>query len=114
MHELAITQNLLSTILQEAKAAHAEKVTTIVLVVGELSGAVSDCIQFYFDVLKKGTLAETATIEFKMVAAQLRCRDCGSKLKPDNEIWSCPECHKQNMEIVGGRDCFIESMEVEP
>ncbi len=114
MHELAVTQNLLATVLQEAEVVKAEKISVIYLVVGELSGVVGDCIQFYFDVLKKGTIAETATIEFKTVPAQLKCRDCGSKFKPENESWTCPECGKQNVDIAGGRDCFIESMEVEP
>jgi hydrogenase nickel incorporation protein HypA/HybF len=114
VHELAVTQNLLATVLQEAKSANAEKITVIYLVVGELSGVVGDCVQFYFDVLKMGTLAETAVINFKLVPSILKCRDCQSEFKPENEQWVCPECGKQSVEITGGRDCFIESMEVEP
>jgi hydrogenase nickel incorporation protein HypA/HybF len=114
LHELAVTQNLLATVLQEAKSANAEKITGIYLVVGELSGVVSDCVQFYFDVLKKGTLAETAVIEFKLVPATLKCRDCGSEFRLEEESWVCPRCGNLSVEITGGRDCFIESMEVEP
>jgi hydrogenase nickel incorporation protein HypA/HybF len=49
VHELAITENLLATILKEANASRAERVIEINLVVGELSGVVSDCVQFNFD-----------------------------------------------------------------
>jgi hydrogenase nickel incorporation protein HypA/HybF len=114
VHELAITENLLATVLKEANAARAERVTEIYLVVGELSGVVSDCVQFNFDVLKKGTIADTAVLNFKPVPAQLKCRDCHTKFSPKDECWVCPVCGKFNVEITKGRDCYIESMEVEP
>ncbi len=114
MHELAITQNLLNTVLDEAKAAKANKVTRINLVVGELSGVVSDCVQFYFDIMKKDTTAKEATIDFKPVPAQLRCRDCGTDFQPADSLWVCPNCGSYSIEIIGGRDCYIESIEVEP
>jgi hydrogenase nickel incorporation protein HypA/HybF len=114
VHELAVTQNLLETVLLEAKSAKAEKITIISLVIGDLSGVVGDCVQFYFDVLKKGTIAETAVVKFISVPVELKCRGCGFGFKPVSDLWVCPECGDQSVEITGGRDCYIESMEVEP
>lgn len=114
MHESVITQNMLTTVLDEAKAASAQKVTRISLIVGELSGVVSECVQFYFDILKKDTIAQEATIEFKPVPAQLRCRDCQAEFHPPDALWACPDCGSYSVEIRGGRDCRIESIEVEP
>jgi hydrogenase nickel incorporation protein HypA/HybF len=114
VHELAVTQNLLDTVLDEAKTARAKKVTGINLIVGEYSGVVSDCVQFYFDILKKDTIAEAATIDFKQVPAQLKCRGCNTVFHPQDDLWVCPACGSHSIEIVGGRDCYIESIEVEP
>jgi hydrogenase nickel incorporation protein HypA/HybF len=114
VHELAVTQSLLNTVLDEAKTAKAKRVTKINMVVGELSGVVSDCVQFYFDIMKKDTTAQEATIDFKPVPAQLKCRDCGTDFHPEDNLWVCPNCSSYNMEIMGGRDCYIESIEVEP
>ncbi len=113
MHELAITQNILNIVLNEAKAAKADRVTRINLVVGELSGVVSDCVQFYFDILSKDNIAKEATIDFKVVPAELRCRDCRTDFNPQDSFWICPNCQSFNIEIVSGRDCYIESLEVE-
>ena len=113
MHELAVTQNIMDIVLGEAKAAEATKITKINLVVGELSGVVSDCVQFYFDFLKKGNAAEEATIDFKLVPAELRCRDCSTSFNPRNSVWACPNCQSTSVEVIGGRDCYIESIEVE-
>ena len=113
MHELAITHNILNIALDEASAAHASKITRINLVIGELSGIVSDSVEFYFDFLKKDNIAEEAALDFKSVPAQLRCRDCQTDFSPQDSLWVCPKCQSASIEVVEGRDCYIESIEVE-
>jgi hydrogenase nickel incorporation protein HypA/HybF len=114
MHELVITQNLLDTVLAEARKAEAREVTGVHLVVGELSGIASDCVQFYFDILKKDTVASRATIDFTPVPALFRCRDCHTEFHSGGEtVWICPDCTGCSIEILNGRDCNIESIEVE-
>ncbi|HIE18014.1 MAG TPA: hydrogenase maturation nickel metallochaperone HypA [Dehalococcoidia bacterium] len=113
MHELTITQNILDIVLKEAKAARANKVTRINLVIGELSGVVGDCVQFYFEFLKKGSAAEEATVNFTLVPAELRCRHCLASFNPRDSIWVCPDCGSASLEVVSGRDCYVESIEVE-
>ena len=113
MHELAVTENILNIALDEAKAAQAPKITKINLVVGELSGVVSESVQFYFDFLSKDSAAEEATLDFKVAPAQLRCRDCQTDFNPNDSAWICPNCQSSSIEIIAGRDCYIESIEVE-
>lgn len=113
MHEFAITQSILNIVLDEAKAAQASKIHKINLVIGELSGVVSDSVQFYFDFLKKDNAAEGATIDFKQMPAELRCRDCSTSFNPKDSLWVCPACQSSSVEVVSGRHCYVESIEVE-
>ena len=113
MHELDITQNILDIVLKEAKTAQANKITKINLVIGELSGIVSDCVQFYFDFLKKGNAAEEATIDFKLVPTELRCRDCLANFNPKDSAWICPNCQSTSLEVISGREFYVESIEVD-
>lgn len=113
MHELAVTQNILDIVLKEAKSAQANKVTRINLVIGDLSGIVSDCVQFYFDFLQKGNATEGATLDFKLVPVELRCRDCQTAFKPEDSAWVCPNCKGTNLDVISGRECYVESIEVE-
>ena len=53
MHELSITQSMLEIVLQQAEKAKAKKVTKINLIIGEMTGVVSDSVQFYLDILTK-------------------------------------------------------------
>ena len=114
VHELAITQNILDIVLNEAKSAQANKVTKINLVIGELSGTVSDCVLFYFDFLKKGNAAEEATLDFKLVPIELRCRGCQTVFHPKDSAWICPNCQGTGLDVIGGQESYIESIEVEP
>jgi hydrogenase nickel incorporation protein HypA/HybF len=113
MHEASITDSLLSLALEKASEAEAKRITRINLVVGELSGVVGDCVQFYFDVLSKNTLADGAVLAFETRPTRLRCRKCEKEFTPLNHDWTCPDCHEMSMEIVSGRECYMESIEVE-
>jgi hydrogenase nickel incorporation protein HypA/HybF len=113
MHELGVTENIVNIALAKAGEAQANKVIKISLVVGELSGFVPDCIQFYFDSLSKDTIAQGAVLHFESVPTQLRCRDCSTTFSPQDTLWTCPECRGQSIEIFKGRELYVESMEVE-
>jgi hydrogenase nickel incorporation protein HypA/HybF len=113
MHELGITESILNMALDKAKTCQASKITKINLVVGELSGFVPECIQFYFDFLNKDTIAQGASLHFESAPAQLRCRNCTTIFHPQDTLWACPKCQSLSVEIAGGRELYVESMEVE-
>jgi len=113
MHELGVTQAILDIALDKAKAAKAEKITKINLVIGEMSGIVDDCVQFYFDFLSKDSIASGTILFFKRIPMQVRCRKCGFSFLPKNSLWSCPQCNEWDVEIIAGREFYVDSIEVE-
>ena len=113
MHELAITQSMFELVLEQAKKARAKKVEKINLVIGEMTGVVGDCVQFYFDFLSQGSLAEGAALSFTMTPPKAKCRDCGKTFELKEFEWTCPHCQGINMEITGGKELFVESIEVQ-
>ena len=113
MHELAITQSMFDLVLEQAGKAGARKVGKINLVIGEMTGVVGDCVQFYFDFLSKETIAEGAHLSFKTVPVTARCRDCDKVFELKEFDWTCPYCQGSSMEIIAGKELFVESIEVE-
>ena len=113
MHEASITESMLSLALEKARDAKACKITSINLVVGELSGVVPECVQFYFDVISKNTMAEGARLNFEIKPTQIKCRKCNNVFTPADHKWACPKCHEASVEIASGRECYMESIEVE-
>ena len=113
MHELSVTQSILSIVLEKAGEAGADKVNRVDLVIGELSGIVDDCVQFYWDFLNKDTIAAGSALSFRKPPVQLRCRKCETVFTPEDGRWVCPGCHEPSLEITGGRELYVESIEVD-
>ncbi len=113
MHEYSITESILSLAMEKAQEAKAHKITRINLVLGELSGVVGECVRQYFEVLGKDTIAEDAALSFETKPTMLRCRKCEKEFSPADHKWACPDCSELSVEIVSGRECYMESIEVE-
>ena len=113
MHEYSITESMLTLALDKANEAGAGKITRINLVVGELSGVVGECVQFYFDAISKDTIASGAELVFETKPTQVHCQKCDNVFSPENGSWACPKCHETGIDIVSGRECYMESIEVE-
>lgn len=113
MHELSITQSMFDLVLKHAEQAEAKKVKKINLVIGEMTGVVRECIQFYLDFLSEGTIVEGAALSVEMVPPKARCRQCGETFQLREFDWTCSNCGGKSLEVMAGRELFVESIEVE-
>ena len=71
MHELAVTQSILDISLRHAKEAGAKQITGINLVIGEFASIVDNSVQFYWDLLAEGTLAQGAQLHFERIDGEM-------------------------------------------
>jgi len=113
MHEQSIVESLLALAIEKAEQAKASKILRIYVVVGELSGVVVESVSFYFSFLSRDTIAAQANLFFMRIPAQLRCRNCNKVFVLENLNFHCPGCKEQQVEIIGGRELYIDSMEVQ-
>ncbi len=114
MHELPVTEGILKTVIETSERNGARRITAINLVIGELSSIVDDSIQFYFDLLSQGTLAENAALHFRREPTIVICLDCAHRFNATAPLESqCPQCGGAHLQVKGSRDFFIESIEVE-
>ena len=113
MHELSVTQSLFDIVLEQAKKSGAKKVAGINVVIGAMTGIVGDSVGFYLDFLSKDTIVEGAALNIKIIASRALCRQCGKEFELKEFDWRCPECSGTSLEITGGKELFVESIEVE-
>lgn len=113
MHEMGITQGILDASFAAAEKAGATRVTEIRVSIGELTEVVDFALQFAFDSLTPGTMAEGAELVINMVPAKSRCRDCGLEYHHDRFEMLCPACGSLNVEPLQGREMQIDSIEAD-
>ena len=126
MHEQSIVESLLALALEKAEKENASRILRIYLVVGEFSGVVEEAVDFYFSFLSENTIAKGAintncssfyakgaSLFYMRIPAQVRCRNCDRIFTPEKLNFHCPDCNEQQVEIVAGRELYIDSIEVE-
>ena len=112
MHELGVTQNILNIALRNAEEAQAMCITDIHLVVGDMSSIVNDSVQFYWDFVSEGTIAEKAQLHFRRVAVVMNCLECQHDYTPKIDL-SCPACGSTQVKVIAGEEFYMEAIDVE-
>ncbi|MDQ2690833.1 MAG: hydrogenase maturation nickel metallochaperone HypA [Chloroflexota bacterium] len=113
MHELSVTESLLTIAVKHAEKANARRVTDLHIVIGDLASMVDDSIQFYWDIIARETIAEGATLHFRRVPAELQCNTCAEKYRPTDKELICPNCGGVGARIIAGEEFALESIDVE-
>jgi len=113
MHELPITQNVLALALAHAERAGATRIVRLHLVIGGLASIVDDSVQFYWDFVSKGTIAEGSELVFRRVPGKLQCGACGETFLVDGIDYACPSCGSVRTRVVDGQQFTLESIDVE-
>jgi hydrogenase nickel incorporation protein HypA/HybF len=113
MHELSIMQSALNVALAQARQAGATQVHEIRLRIGALSGVVPDALEFAFEALVPGTLAEHAKLAIERVPARFWCATCSWEFQSDDMFAECPDCHSLSGELRAGREMEVASLEID-
>lgn len=112
MHEYAVTESILEIVQAQARQNGARRIDEVTVVIGELTSFRGESIQFYFDELARGTLAEGALIHLQPMEARAVCRDCGTGFRPRHAFFVCPECGSGAYDLTQGNELFIDNIEV--
>jgi hydrogenase nickel incorporation protein HypA/HybF len=112
MHELGISKSLIEVALAALTERRVTRnATSLQVEVGRFTSVVPDVLQFYFDVLARGTLLDGAELQIVSVPLRTRCRTCGSEAEPAEPTLLCPVCDGL-AEIVSGRELRLVSIDV--
>lgn len=113
MHELSIMDSAMNMALAQAREAGATRIHEIRLRVGALSGVVPEALQFAFEALAPGTLAESAKLRMDSVPARFWCEACQAEFAADDFLAACPHCQTISRHMRAGRELELASLEIE-
>ena len=113
MHEMSVAVQLVAQIEDAVRDSELEKVTKVMLDVGEMQLVVPEALVAAFESAAEGTVAEGSELVIKEVAAEASCRSCGYEYVPEIANYMCPKCLKADAEIIAGKDIILKSIEGE-
>ena len=107
MHELAIAESVVSSVLERVDGP----VSVVRLRVGRLAGVVPDALTFCFELATVGTALEGATLEIEELPGRAHCRTCEQDFSLDDPFLLC-SCGSADVELLSGRELSVTSVEV--
>lgn len=113
MHEMALMAGVFDIIKKYTADISDKKITRVTLVVGELTNAVPAALEAAFEVYAKDTTVQEADLVIKTVPLTARCRECGWQGETEKHVFVCPKCSSFGVEILSGRELYVESLEVD-
>lgn len=114
MHEASIVASLFGILREKMNDLYGAQlpVTRIKVVVGKLSTVVPDALSFAFQMLQEGTQFKDAKIEIEYVPLKIKCKDCRNEMELDEPFLFCRICDSFNVEIISGKELYVESFDV--
>ncbi|MEA5593258.1 hydrogenase maturation nickel metallochaperone HypA [Rivularia sp. UHCC 0363] len=109
MHELGITQNIVSIVNEYAQG---KKVQRVLLEIGKLSAIMPDSVQFCFDICSQDTVLEKAKLEIIETPGLAICRQCGTEIILEKPFGKC-NCGSTQLDLIAGEELKIKEIEVE-
>jgi hydrogenase nickel incorporation protein HypA/HybF len=116
MHELPIVKSVLEAALRHAAGRKAEKIHSIVLVVGQMHDIVVELVDKFFRFAAKGTIAQGAVVEIELIPVICRCRACKENyvlhLHGSEEKMCCPVCGSVEADRLSGDEFMIREIKI--
>ena len=113
MHEMSICMSVVEALKEQAKVHSYTRVKSVLLEIGPLAGVEAESLLFCFDAVAQGTLAEGAKLEIVHTPLVAWCMTCSKNVTPEHRFDGCPECGGHQLQITGGNELRIKSMEVD-
>lgn len=112
MHELGIVFHIIKSVEQVAAENGLEKVSAVVLELGEVSGVVPDYLTDCWKwAAAKTELVEGSELRIETLPAITHCDGCGRDYPTVAHGKTCPHCQSGNTWLLAGSEVNIKEIE---
>ena len=113
MHEVALVQAIIETVVKQATAQKAKRVKWVKIRFNALTSHSAYHVQFSFDIVKKDNpLLKKAKLKLNELEPLLLCK-CGNKFHGHHLPDVCPKCGSVEVKAVNSTDMVLEGFEIE-
>ncbi|EEH4846200.1 hydrogenase maturation nickel metallochaperone HypA, partial [Salmonella enterica] len=99
MHELALAQNIIELLEEQAVNHQFSKVKQVWLEIGVMACVEVPALHFGLDVAARHTLADNARFHITIAPAQGWCLSCNQPFTSQTSTLCCPLCHSGKVQI---------------
>jgi hydrogenase nickel incorporation protein HypA/HybF len=108
MHELGVCTSIVDAVQRRAGK---RPVAGVTVRVGRLHHVHPEAFDQSFAVAALGTVVEGAQARLVLLPVRAHCPACGGTFEADEVPLSCPSCHAVGIELTGGDELVLESIQ---
>jgi len=108
MHELGLCSSIVDAV---ERRAGERPVRQVRIRVGRLHHVHPEAFDQSFAVAAMGTVAEGAAADLVLLPVRAACGDCGHEWEGEDLPITCPACGATSLELTGGDELVLESIE---
>ncbi|MDX1779688.1 MAG: hydrogenase maturation nickel metallochaperone HypA [Thalassovita sp.] len=112
MHEMSLCEGIREVIEDQARQQPIRAVKVVRLEIGRFSCVEKQALEFAFDVVMRGSVAEGARLIMLDVAGRAMCYDCMKEVEIDDRFAPCSDCGGTTLMPVAGSEMRIKDLEV--
>ena len=94
------------------RRAAGRRVTQVRVRVGALHRTMPEALEQGFELASAGTVAEGAVLDVVVLPARVHCSTCGAESAASDGVLACPVCAGIDVEVSGGDELMLESIQV--
>jgi len=113
MHEMSLAESVREIVDETARANDARRVVAVRLEIGKLAQVEIEAMRFAFDVVKRGSLAESARLEIVETDGAAWCLRCSQSVVISGRGDACPQCSHYQLQVTGGDRMRVMDIEIE-
>lgn len=111
MHELGLCEDIVAAVEQRAGE---RPVARVIIRVGRLHHVHPEAFDQSFAMAAAGGVADGAAAQLVLLPVQVRCHRCDTEHEASELIAVCPDCGGVDLELTGGEELVLESIEYRP
>ena len=113
MHEMGITAGIIASVEDAAKEQGAKKINEVSISIGDLTDIQEFALQFAWEALTPGTMAEGSTLVVNHIPGTSHCSVCDESFEHDKYDLTCPKCNNFVIEPLTGRELQIDTIDID-
>ena len=106
MHELSIAEGIIEIVERTANANHVRHVKTVRVSIGELAGVDIPSLEFAWQSVRKGGVAQNAELEIERPNGEAWCLQCQKNIPLHRYGDPCPDCGGRGYVVTQQRTPF--------
>lgn len=110
MHEMSLCEGIRQVIEDQARTHDVARITRVRVEIGRFAGVEREALQFAWDVVMRGSVAEGAELVTLDLPGRALCFDCMKEVEIADRLDPCPLCGGGKLMPQGGDEMRIKDL----